>query len=139
MEYYVRSFTLEADLREKDVVLGMNSYNVIRRGNSGCLPAFDLFGIEMPDDVFDNSIFRTMYEDASDLVTISNVSDPRALFILIIAPRLKTTGHILIQQGAIHGSRCDQHFDCSSERTRHYATAGGGLCGREIQVPRGAL
>lgn len=131
MEYYVRSFTLEADLREKDVVLGMNSYNVIRRGNSGCLPAFDLFGIEMPDDVFDNSIFRTMYEDASDLVTISNVSDLRALFILITVPKSKTqdiysydkeqsTGHeainILTVLQREQGITLQQAVDCAAER-----------------------
>lgn len=74
MDYYIKSFTIEADLREKDVVLGMNSYTLIRRGNSGCLPSFDMMGIELPDAVFDNSIFRAIYDDATDLVTIPNVS-----------------------------------------------------------------
>ena len=77
-EDYVRGFGEEAELREKDVVLDLEAYTVLRRENSAVRYCFGLFGyllgVDLPDAVFYHPIVYEMHLAAVDMVCCANVS-----------------------------------------------------------------
>ena len=75
---YVEAVGVEAQLREERKVLDLGSYESLRRENSAVRLCFALveyvLGIDLPDDVFDDSEFMRIYWTAVDMVCWSNVS-----------------------------------------------------------------
>jgi len=75
-EKYMNAFTKEAEYREKNVILGVESYQVLRRENSAVRTCFGLFGhtlgLDLPDEVFNHPVFLGMHLDAVDMVCWSN-------------------------------------------------------------------
>ena len=73
---------LEAEYRERGVVLDMESFKHLRRENSAIRLCFGLFeyslGIDLPDEVFEDTVFESLYWAAADMVCWANVciSDP---------------------------------------------------------------
>lgn len=76
-EDYVYGFTREAELREKNIVLDLKSYDPLRRENSAVRYCFGLFGyvlgLDLPDEIFEHPAFVEMHLAAVDMVTWSNV------------------------------------------------------------------
>lgn len=74
---YIDCVSREAELREQKVVLDFASYTALRRENSAIRLCFGLFeyalGIDLPDKVFENPNFMSVYWAAADLVCWSNV------------------------------------------------------------------
>ena len=77
---YVASFIHEAELREQHTVLDPGAYRDLRREGSATRTCFGLLeytlGIDLPDNVFKNETFQTMYWAAVDMVCWANVSRP---------------------------------------------------------------
>ena len=77
MEAYFDAQCQEADSKE---VPDLDSYIRFRRDASGCKPCFVLIeyanGLNLPDEVFEEPIIRTLQETANDIVSWSNVSPP---------------------------------------------------------------
>ncbi|KAI0806333.1 terpenoid synthase [Irpex lacteus] len=75
-EDYVNGFTVEAGLREKNVVLDLVSYDKLRRENSAVRYCFGLFGylldLDLPDEIFEHPVFVRMHLAAVDMVTWAN-------------------------------------------------------------------
>ncbi|KAI0091347.1 terpenoid synthase [Irpex rosettiformis] len=75
-EAYVNGFSVEAELREKDVVLDLVAYDKLRRENSAVRYCFELFGcmlnLDLPDEIFEHPVFMRMHLAAVDMVTWSN-------------------------------------------------------------------
>jgi len=75
MEAYFDAQCQEADSKE---VPDLDSYIRFRRDASGCKPCFTLIeyanGLDLPDEVFEEPIVRTLQETANDIVSWSNVS-----------------------------------------------------------------
>lgn len=73
----MRGFGREAELREKDVVLDIESYNVLRRENSAVRYCFGLFGylldLDLSDSIFYHPIMLRMHLAAVDMVCWANV------------------------------------------------------------------
>ena len=68
---------LEAELRERDQVLDMNSYINFRRETSAVRTCFDLveycLGLDLPQYVHEDAVFISGYNAAMDLVFLANV------------------------------------------------------------------
>lgn len=68
----------EADLRERGEVFGIDEYITHRRENGAVRPCFDIIeynlGIDLPDNVFEDSAMKRLYFAAVDMVCWSNVS-----------------------------------------------------------------
>lgn len=68
----------EAEYRRNGLVPDTESYMLIRREVSGVRLCYGMFeyvlGIELPDEVFENQTFLTMYWAAVDMIGLSNVS-----------------------------------------------------------------
>ena len=79
-ESYLQATTREAGLREKDEVLDLVSYDILRRDNCAvrfCFEAFGyLIGADLPDEIFHHPLFRDMHVAATDMLTWSNVRSP---------------------------------------------------------------
>lgn len=77
-EDYIEAISKEAEYRERDEVLDMERYETLRRENSAVRLCFMLamyaLDIDLPDEVFEDSAFRTVYFAACDLVCWANVS-----------------------------------------------------------------
>ncbi|KZT07700.1 terpenoid synthase [Laetiporus sulphureus 93-53] len=75
-EDYVDAIAKEAELRERDLVLDMASFETLRRENSAIRLCFGLFefcfGVDLPNEVFEDSTFMRLYWDAADMVCWSN-------------------------------------------------------------------
>ncbi|KAF8348882.1 isoprenoid synthase domain-containing protein [Amanita rubescens] len=73
---YTYAVGIEAELREKDFVLDVQSYVRLRRNNSAVLNCFGLIeyahGTDLPDEVLEDSIFRQLLDAACDLVCWTN-------------------------------------------------------------------
>ncbi|VDB89812.1 unnamed protein product [Peniophora sp. CBMAI 1063] len=73
---YVACFAREAELRETQTVLDPLSYRDLRRGNSAVRVCFGLYeyalGIDLPDEVFENDTFRSLYWAAVDMTWWAN-------------------------------------------------------------------
>ena len=75
---YVTAVGKEAEYREQGEILNLDSYETLRRENSAVRLCFSLcelcLGIDLPDEVFENEDFMTLYWAACDMVCWSNVS-----------------------------------------------------------------
>ncbi|KAJ3553945.1 hypothetical protein NM688_g3358 [Phlebia brevispora] len=75
-EDYVKAFGKEAEYREDDIVLDIDSYNKLRRENSAVRYCFGLFGyllgIDIPDEIFYHPVLMRMHLTAVDMVCWSN-------------------------------------------------------------------
>ncbi|TFK50849.1 terpenoid synthase [Heliocybe sulcata] len=75
-EDYANAFAKEAELREKNKVLGIQAYTDLRRENSGVRPCFHLLeyasDADIPDEVFENLVFQGMCLCALDMISWSN-------------------------------------------------------------------
>ncbi|KAI9060972.1 terpenoid synthase [Trametes sanguinea] len=73
---YVNAVAREAEYRERGQVLDLESYQTLRRENSAIRVCFGLFeyalGIDLPDLVFQDEQFMTLYWAAADMVCWSN-------------------------------------------------------------------
>ncbi|KAK1219384.1 Sesquiterpene synthase 10 [Marasmius sp. AFHP31] len=73
---YIRAVSTEAELRERGQVLDVNDFVKLRRDNSAVILCFDLFeyalGIELPEEVVEDEMFREMYWAATDMVCWAN-------------------------------------------------------------------
>ena len=78
-EDYIEAISKEAEYRERDEVLNMERYETLRRENSAVRLCFMLamyaLGVDLPDEVFEDSTFMTVYFAACDLVCWANVSE----------------------------------------------------------------
>lgn len=74
----MRGFGREAELREKTIVLDMQSYMVLRRENSAVRYCFGLFGylldLDLPDTIFYHPVMMRLHLAAVDMICIANVS-----------------------------------------------------------------
>jgi len=75
-EDYVEAVAKEAEYRERGQVLDMDSFETLRRENSAIRLCFGLFeycfGEDLPEYVFDDPTFMTLYWAAADMVCWSN-------------------------------------------------------------------
>ncbi|KAI0058770.1 terpenoid synthase [Artomyces pyxidatus] len=75
-EDYINCVAKEAEYRERGEVLDMDSFRDLRRENSAIRLCFGLFefslGIDLPDEVFENPIFSSLYWAAADMVCWAN-------------------------------------------------------------------
>jgi len=73
---YIECVATEAKLRERGEVLDLASFILLRRENSAVRLCFGLFeyvlGIDLPDSVFEDPIFMSLYWAATDMVCWSN-------------------------------------------------------------------
>lgn len=83
-ENYIEAVSKEAEYRERDEVLDMEQYEKLRRENSAVRLCFMLamyaLDIDLPDEVFEDPTFETIYFAACDLVCWANVGEPRRIF-----------------------------------------------------------
>lgn len=75
---YIEAVAVEADLRERGVILDVEPYMLLRRENSAVRFCFGLFeyilGMDLPDEIYDHPVFRRMHLAAIDMVCWANVS-----------------------------------------------------------------
>ncbi|KAI0696796.1 isoprenoid synthase domain-containing protein [Cytidiella melzeri] len=73
---YVEAVAVEAELRERNEILDVASYEPLRRENSAIRVCFGLFefalGVDLPDVVFDDPTFMSLYWAAADMVCWAN-------------------------------------------------------------------
>ncbi|EIW57364.1 terpenoid synthase [Trametes versicolor FP-101664 SS1] len=73
---YVNAVAREAEYRERGEVLDIDAFQTLRRENSAIRLCFGLFefalGIDLPDFVFQDPHFMTLYWSAADMVCWSN-------------------------------------------------------------------
>ncbi|KAI0711928.1 terpenoid synthase [Cerioporus squamosus] len=73
---YVNAVAREAELRERGEVLDTTAFQTLRRENSAIRLCFGLFefvlGVDLPDAVFQDEHFMTLYWAAADMVCWSN-------------------------------------------------------------------
>ncbi|KZV64298.1 terpenoid synthase [Peniophora sp. CONT] len=73
---YVAAQTREAELRETKTVLDPESFRIVRRENSAirlCLGLIEFsLGIDLPDEVFKDEEFMTLYWAVVDMVDLAN-------------------------------------------------------------------
>ena len=78
-EDYIEAVSKEAEYRERDEVLDTERYETLRRENSAVRLCFMLamyaLDIDIPDEVFEDSDFMTIYLAACDLVCWANVGE----------------------------------------------------------------
>jgi hypothetical protein len=96
MEVYFDAQCQEADSKE---IPDLDSYIRFRRDASGCKPCFALIeyanGLNLPDEVFEEPIIRTLQETVNDIVSWSNVS-PTPLCRFLRSEHSHTTGHRVV-------------------------------------------
>lgn len=77
-EDYIDCVAKEAEYRERNHILDIESFKHLRRRNSGAPVVFGLLectlGIDLPDEVFEDATFSRLYWAAVDMVWWSNVS-----------------------------------------------------------------
>ncbi|KAH9035467.1 isoprenoid synthase domain-containing protein [Lactarius deliciosus] len=73
---YIECVAQEAEYRERGEVLDMESFKHLRRENSAIRLCFGLFeyslGIDLPDEIFENPVFESLYWAAADMVCWAN-------------------------------------------------------------------
>ena len=73
---YTYAVGKEAELREQKIVLDVESYIQLRRDNSAVQCCFGLIeyvqGTDLPDEVFNDPIFRRVHNAACDIVCWDN-------------------------------------------------------------------
>lgn len=76
-KYYIDAISEEAALRERKEVLSLAEFTPLRRENSAMRLVFGLseyaLGIDIPDEVFENEVFQSVYMAAVDMVCWANV------------------------------------------------------------------
>ena len=69
-----------ACMRVNKIQLGLPEFMVLRRETAGGRPCFDMMefanNIDLPDDLFENKAFQTMYDSAIDMIGLQNVGSP---------------------------------------------------------------
>ena len=90
----------ETEFREQDIVLDLESFTRLRRANSAVYPCLNLIEplleIEIPDGVFDDPAFSSLYHTACDLVWIANVSSYYFLDFTLLNSCTTSIGHLFI-------------------------------------------
>ena len=85
MDLFFKAVTVQAHHRAAGVIPNLEDYIAMRRDTSGCKPSWALveygYGLDLPDEVMDNSIVQSLGEAANDLVTWSNVSGCQMQFL----------------------------------------------------------
>ena len=75
---YCKAVAKEAELRERGCTLDIESYTKLRREFCSVQFCADLFeyghGLDLPNAVYDNNVFRQMYWAGVDMIYLSNVS-----------------------------------------------------------------
>ncbi|KIL64403.1 hypothetical protein M378DRAFT_186710 [Amanita muscaria Koide BX008] len=75
---YTHAVEKEAELRERNIVLDVDSYIQHRRNNSGVYCCFSLAeyaqGTDLPDEVFNDPIFMQLHNSACDMICWHNIS-----------------------------------------------------------------
>ena len=75
---YAYATAHEADLRTRNEILSPEEYRDLRRETSAVSICFDMFefaiGQDLPNDVFDDEAFRTVYWAGIDMVAWANAS-----------------------------------------------------------------
>ena len=88
VEDYINAVTKEAEYREENVVLDMDSFETLRRENSAVRCCFGLFGyvlgLDLPDEIFYHPDMMAMHLAAVDMVCWSNVSPEFRLRVCIM-------------------------------------------------------
>jgi hypothetical protein len=106
-EDYVNGFGVEAELREKNVVLDIPAYNKLRRENSAVRYCFGLFGYllddDLPDEIFEHPVFMRMHLAAVDMIAWANVCSFFGGLNQVLIFFLPT-GCLLLQHGASYGA-----------------------------------
>lgn len=75
-DFFFQSITQQANDRAAGVIPDLESYIALRRDTSGCKTSFVLiehaYNLNIPDEVMDHDLIRSLGEAANDLVTWSN-------------------------------------------------------------------
>lgn len=78
-ELFFRAVAQQARDRKAGDIMDLESYMVLRRDTSGCKPCWALIefanGLDIPDEVMEHELVKTLDEATNDLVSWSNVSD----------------------------------------------------------------
>ncbi|KAF5392278.1 hypothetical protein D9757_001488 [Collybiopsis confluens] len=73
---YIECVSVEAELREREEVLGLDAFTHLRRENSAIRLCFGLFeyalGLDLPQKVFEDPTFMDAYFAAADMVCWAN-------------------------------------------------------------------
>lgn len=87
-KYYLDGTSKEAELRERKEVLNLTDFTPLRRENSALRVVFELaeyaLGLDIPDEVFENEFFQSIYFAAIDMVCWSNVCLVHCVVIISI-------------------------------------------------------
>jgi hypothetical protein len=82
-DFFFQAVTQQALDREDGVIPDLESYIALRRDTSGCKPCWALIeyanNLNIPDEVMEHPVIRSLGEAANDLVTWSNV---RTVFVV---------------------------------------------------------
>ena len=72
---YTKSIIVEAEDRVAGHQRTVDDYLILRRDTCGAKPTFSFFalGLNIPDEVFDNSHMISLIENATDLIAVTNV------------------------------------------------------------------
>jgi hypothetical protein len=102
-DFFFQAVTQQALDREDGVIPDLESYIALRRDTSGCKPCWALIeyanNLDIPDEVMEHPVIRSLGEAANDLVTWSNVCA-----VCVVCPlesHNQRTGHLLLQRRAI--------------------------------------
>ena len=73
---YLKSVIVEAEDRATGNLRTVNDYIIIRRDTCAAKPTFSCLGLglHIPNEVFENPFIKSLLENATDLILISNVS-----------------------------------------------------------------
>ncbi|KAF5390807.1 hypothetical protein D9757_004424 [Collybiopsis confluens] len=75
-DFFFQSVTEQASDRQEGVIPDLESYIALRRDTSGCKTSFVLieyaYNLNIPDEVMDHPLIRSLGDAANDLVTWSN-------------------------------------------------------------------
>lgn len=78
MDLYLKSVARQAADRDDGRTPDLETYIGLRRDTSACRPCFALMefvaGIDLPDEVAEHPLIRSMEDATNDLVSWSNVS-----------------------------------------------------------------
>ena len=109
-DFFFQAVTEQALDREDGVIPDLASYIALRRDTSGCKPCWALIeyanNLNIPDEVMEHPVIRSLGEAANDLVTWSNVS--RALPLSFVRLKLTNTSQDIFSYN-VEQSKGDTH------------------------------
>ena len=77
-DFYFQAVTKQALDRQSDEIPDLESYIALRRDSSGCKLCFTFIeyanNLDIPEEVMDHPLLRSLVEAANDLVSWANVS-----------------------------------------------------------------